>query len=72
MRTVNKEILKQWSKGKKAPQLELAFMAEVAIGTVSKVFNGLCPATQKVRIKIAEVVGVDEDELFPISEKLAA
>lgn len=68
-RQVNTEILEKWAKGKKTPQLELAFKSEVSTGTVSRMFNGLCPATQKVRVKIASTIGVDEDELFPVVEE---
>lgn len=67
-REINKDILRNWAKTKKAPQLELAFKAEVASGTVAKLFRGICPGTQKVRIKIASVIGVTEDDLFPLVE----
>lgn len=68
-REVNKEILAKWIKSKESPRLELAFKAGVAYGTVGKLFNGVCPGTQKVRVKIASVIGVTEDELFPLVQQ---
>lgn len=64
MKTVNVMILTEWSKGKQSPSLELAFKAEIAVGTVNKVFKGVSPS-KKVRVKIASAIGVDEDLLFP-------
>ena len=69
---VNKKILKEWAKGKRTPCLELALKAEVGEGTARKLFKGECPKTQKVRVKIASTIGVDEDELFPYIESFVA
>lgn len=67
MRTVNIEIFKAWAKSRKTPKLELAFRAEIAPETVNKIFRGICPGTQRVRIKISDAIGLDEDVLFPLS-----
>lgn len=69
MRTVNLKLLNAWSQGKRTPVLELALKADVAEGTVRKLFKGHCPATKKVRVKISDAINASEDKLFPLCEK---
>jgi transcriptional regulator with XRE-family HTH domain len=66
MRKVNLEVFVNWSKGREVPRVELAYRAGISVETVNKVFRGMCPATQKVRVKICSTIGVDEDVLFPL------
>jgi hypothetical protein len=71
-RKVNLKILNEWTKGKLNPHKELEFRANIAAGTVRKVFRGELPG-RKVRISISSATGIDEDILFPTEgESLAA
>jgi hypothetical protein len=64
MRIASKKVLTEWSKGRKNPGKELEFKADLAPGTVRKLFKGE-PVSRKVREVVSLATGIDEEILFP-------
>jgi len=68
-RKVNLELLREWTKGKQDPKSLIAVLASVAPETARQTLKGNCPKTNKVRVKISQALGFDEDILFPIEKE---
>lgn len=69
MRTVNTYILKEWlAKNGRHAHAQLSIDAAVSTHLIDKVLIGKAPA-YKSRIRISQVVGIPEHELFPEIEE---
>ena len=73
-RRIETKFFKEWAKRKRRAGMVLAVEAGISSGMASGLIrgtyrNGLAPESDFIRESIVKVIGVTEDELFPIVEE---
>lgn len=71
-RIVNTTLLKEYIRQRKHGLAYLAIESDISLSLIQKVVGGRCPGKHITRIALAKAVGVEEDELFPVDESIAA